>query len=153
MDNRLVMAERISYLGKVELPRGYRNNNPGNIEMNPRNNWKGRIHPDKNTDGRFEQFEDLVFGVRALIILLRDSYIQRQGLNTVPKIIARFAPSHENNTKAYTHQVCQALSVRPSDIISTDRDTMYKLVLAISKHENGYQLITEQIFLHAWSIS
>src|SRR5262245_28843201 len=71
-------------------PRGIRNNNPGNIRLNKNNDWTGKVPADKNTDGSFEQFTDYKYGVRALIILLRN-YING-GKNTITKVFESFAP-------------------------------------------------------------
>ncbi|BDM23053.1 hypothetical protein KMS_R28100 [Pseudomonas sp. LRP2-20] len=35
----------------MSKPRDVRNNNPGNIDFNPRNDWQGQI--GKEPDGRF----------------------------------------------------------------------------------------------------
>ena len=52
------------------LPRGIRNHNPLNIRLNPANRWQGRIEPERNTDGAFEQFEGPVWGLRAGAVLI-----------------------------------------------------------------------------------
>ena len=80
--------------------RGKRNNNPFNIIKNPSNAWLGKIPSDLSNDGRFEQFLDMKYGIRAGLILLR-RYITIYRLDSVSEIIKRFAPESENNTKAY----------------------------------------------------
>lgn len=45
------------------LPRGIRNNNPLNIKIG--NDWKGEV---PNTDGTFEQFESMEYGLRAELL-------------------------------------------------------------------------------------
>lgn len=85
--------------------RGIRNNNPANIRRG--SNWKGLVSflvdPCNNQryyDKSFCQFSSLEFGVRALIVLLR-TYHYKYKLNTIEKIIHRFAPLCENNTYEY----------------------------------------------------
>ena len=82
------------------VPRGIRNNNPLNIRVG--NHWLGEVeHP---SDNEFEQFVCIHYGLRAAFVLLR-RYIERYGLNTIPDIISRWAPSSENNTSAYIEKV------------------------------------------------
>ena len=85
---------------KVE-PRGIRNNNPMNIRKG--NNWKGEKHPQ--TDAAFEQFESMQYGVRAGLKILKNYMTGYNGLaqkaNTIEKMITRWAPPSENNTRSY----------------------------------------------------
>lgn len=114
--------------------RGIRNNNPGNIELTG-DKWVG-LSPTQ-TDGRFAQFTEMRWGVRALAITLKN-YDRKYGLDTVRGIINRWAPSVENNTGAYVNAVAQAVGVSPEATIDLDdRDTMFRLVRAIIAHENG----------------
>ncbi|MEO6498293.1 MAG: hypothetical protein ABIN95_04740, partial [Mucilaginibacter sp.] len=76
----------LSYLGKSGLPRGMKNNNPGNIRRGA-TAWQGKIPLGQNTDGAFEQFTTYVYGIRAMIKNLLSYY--RDGLNTVERIIYR----------------------------------------------------------------
>lgn len=123
-----------SYLGRKDLPRGYRNNNPLNIRINSGNNWQGKLW--RNTDGAFEQFQYVEYGYRAALVLLRN-YI-RSGNNTIQKIITRWAPNNENNTDGYIKRVCTTLDAIPSDTINaTDREQMAHLVYAMAIVENG----------------
>ena len=76
-------------------PLGLRNNNPLNIRFSPRSNWIGQTGENKG----FCVFDSLEHGFRAAFKLL-NNYI-KQGYDTVPKIISRWAPQSENNTTAY----------------------------------------------------
>lgn len=77
--------------------RGIRNNNPANIRHG--NPWKGL--KKNQTDPEFDQFTSTVWGVRALIITLR-TYVTIHKLQTIRKIIERWAPrSDGNNTEGY----------------------------------------------------
>jgi hypothetical protein len=144
----------ISYLGQNNLPRGIRNNNPGNIEQNASNNWRGKVPPSQNTDGRFEQFERMVFGVRAMIKLLRDSYIKRSEFDTIELIVTKYAPSFENDTRAYINAVSRDTGFARNQRLGTDKATIRKLVQAMAKHETGWaRAVSDEMFDAAWSIA
>lgn len=83
------------------------NNNPANIRFSKRNKWVGL----QGCDNGFCKFIDITFGIRALIVILR-RYIKVYKCNDVQKIIERFAPPSENNTRAYVRFVCNYLSTR-----------------------------------------
>ena len=81
--------------------RGQRNNNPLNIRHS-NDKWQGAAATQ--TDKAFVQFETLAYGYRAAWKIL-DSYWlnfsrKREPYN-VSNIIARWAPSAENDTQAY----------------------------------------------------
>lgn len=116
-------------------PRGIRNNNPGNIRLNPRNRWAGQLLG--GTDKDFCQFETMVAGVRALGIILLN-YQMIQGLTTVDRIIGRWAPSGENDTGAYVDACCEDIGAQPGEPINLkDEDELIAMVNAICRHENG----------------
>lgn len=83
----------------MKTPIAVRNNNPLNIRFTPMNNWLGQSGEEKG----FCTFKDLNYGCRAALFLL-NAYIKR-GYDTIPKIISRWAPASENNTKAYIDYV------------------------------------------------
>lgn len=76
------------------MKRGTRNNNPGNIKLTSLS-WRGKVPNSKNTDGIFEQFTEMPYGIRALYRLLV-TYVNRYKLRSVDSIIDRYAPSGEN---------------------------------------------------------
>lgn len=116
-------------------PRGIRNNNPGNIEYNPANNWTGQTGKEL-INGRFATFESMPAGVRALTILLIN-YYERYGLNTVTAIINRWAPSVENDTGSYIAHVSESMGVSPFEVFTLNEENLTNLTAAIIKHENG----------------
>ncbi|WP_086931454.1 hypothetical protein [Agarilytica rhodophyticola] len=120
-------------------PRGIRNNNPGNLVLTAIP-WRGKIPPSRNTDGRFEQFENPIYGIRALFMDLRNDV--RKGTNTIEKLINEFAPSHENNTGAYIMAVANA--VGKSSDVPIDEDDYVPLINAIIRHENGVNPFTDE---------
>lgn len=85
-------------------------NNPANIRNSARNAWKGL----SGYDNGFCEFYDIVYGLRALCVLLR-RYIVCYGLKDVEGIISRFAPPSENNTSNYIRFVRDYLRSRGFD--------------------------------------
>lgn len=78
------------------MTRGLRNNNPANIRRG--SSWVGLCK--EQTDNSFCQFESMEYGIRAFFVLMR-TYHYKYKLNTIEKILHRFAPLSENNTYAY----------------------------------------------------
>ncbi|MGR7527399.1 structural protein [Klebsiella aerogenes] len=131
--------------------RGIRNNNPGNIRWG--DDWKGLVPTGQRTDKSFCQFTSPEYGVRAMVIILRN-YQQKYKLNTVSGIIKRWAPPNENDTQAYINSVAQATGVSPDQQINTyDSRFMMKLLQAIIKHENGEQPYSFDVFVLAISLA
>lgn len=97
-----------SYLNNTSLPRGLRNNNPGNL-VRTSIAWQGKIPHSQNTDSYFEQFTHLPFGIRALMRDLISDY--KKGSDTVVKLITEFAPTFENNTAAYINTVANVAGI------------------------------------------
>lgn len=115
--------------------RGIRNNNPGNIRKSSEN-WQG-LSPDQSGDSSFFVFSSMDYGVRAMVKILR-KYQQSYGLNTVRKIINRWAPPVENKTDAYVAFVAGQMGVGPDDTINVfDGNTAFSLVRAIIAQEVG----------------
>ncbi|WP_347147235.1 hypothetical protein [Proteus vulgaris] len=51
----------------AKIARGERNNNPGNIDYNPRNKWKGLVGIETGVPNpRFCVFESPEYGIRAI---------------------------------------------------------------------------------------
>lgn len=131
----------------VPVSRGIRNNNPGNIRWG--DEWQGLVPKVQRTDKSFCQFVKPEYGIRAMIIILRN-YQRKYGLDTVTGIIKRWAPPNENNTQAYINSVAQATGVNSAQRIDTrDSQFMMKLLQAIIKHENGSQPYGFEMFVRA----
>ncbi len=127
--------------------RGIRNNNPGNIRWG--DEWKGLVLEVQRTDKSFCQFKAPEFGIRAMIIILRN-YQSKYGLKTITGIIKRWAPPNENDTQAYIRSVAQATGTdadKPIDL--TDSRKLFPLLQAIIKHENGTQPYEYDVFIRA----
>lgn len=124
----------------MSATRGVRNNNPGNIDYNKANKWKGQLPPIPAIEARFARFDTPENGIRALTKLLL-TYQNKHGLKTVKAIINRWAPSVENDTAAYVRAVELNTGTRPgAEINLRDPAVMIGFVRAIIHHENaGYE--------------
>ena len=131
-------------------PRGIRNNNPGNL-IKTNIKWKGKVENEKNSDGHFEQFYELKYGIRALIKDLKNDI--QKGKNTLVELISEFAPSHENHTNSYINFVAKEIGVEPNQQLYPSYALFKNLVSAITKMENGKPVITENDFNAAWKIA
>lgn len=124
--------------GGKSLPRGIRNNNPGNL------NFAGQAGATKEggPNGRFAVFGSMQQGVAALVRQI-GLYVGR-GKNTVRSILETYAPSTENNTGAYIAAVANALGIGPDDPLDPSNASQVKgLVRAIVDHENGRGHVSE----------
>ncbi len=133
-------AASLALRGPESLPRGIRNNNPGNIERTkPRTPWQGAVSIDAamSRDSRFEVFRDPIWGIRAIVRTLI-TYQDAHDCDTIAKIVARWAPAHENNVSAYAIQLARAVGIGTGDPIDvTNYRQCSALVRAIVRHENG----------------
>lgn len=115
------------------VPRGIRNNNPGNIEDGP---FARRMPGYAGSDGRFAKFAAPENGSTAIDSLLA-SYGGR-GIDTVGGVINRWAPPTDNNpTSAYAATVAKGMGIDPNAKIDlSDPATRQKLGMLIGKFEN-----------------
>lgn len=119
------------------LPRGIRNNNPGNLRPGPA--WQGVAGLDTAPpDPPYLRFVDPEHGVRALARTLI-SYRERHGIDTLAAVFARWAPVGDgNDPDAYAAVVAQALGqdmATPIDL--RDPVILAALAAAITHQENG----------------
>jgi hypothetical protein len=69
-------------------------------------------------------------------------------LDTIEKIIYEYAPQNENNTGVYITKVCQSVGKCKDDIITwNDKDTIVKIVEAISYVENGVEAVHTDVII------
>jgi hypothetical protein len=124
-----------SFLNNANLTRGLRNNNPGNL-VRTADNWVGKIPHSQSKDGRFEQFKDIKYGVRAMLRDVVNDIIK--GKDTIRKLITEFAPPHENNTLSYINDVSKKVGIAPDDKITVIHSKLLMLLArAIITKENG----------------
>lgn len=127
------------------VTRGVRNNNPGNIDYNPRNQWQGQLAPDPTIEKRFARFDTAENGIRALAKLIlayrgKDGMpgIGSTGIDTVREVISRWAPGVENDTESYIKVVAAGVGAQPNQPIEIRNfRTLIALTTGIIKHENG----------------
>lgn len=127
-----------------KLPRGVRNNNPGNIDFNKANNWVGQTGIETGVPTpRFATFDKPENGIRAIAKLLQTYH--RKGFKTIAAMINRWAPDSENNTIAYIRSVSQKLGIMPTTVLEINVVTLTALVTAIIRHEQGYDPYTPAV--------
>lgn len=142
-------AAGLSFLGRNDLPIGLRNNNPGNIIKSP-TAWKGEIP----SDNRFERFENIVYGVRALMANLRSYYFNRS-LKTISEIINRWAPPIENDTASYVSFVSSHTGIPRDKVFEWNERNVSAISKAIVIVEVGAQyatMIPDSVYFEAWKI-
>lgn len=116
-----------------QLPRGLRNNNPGNL------NFVGQ-YGAKLEDGpnaRFAQFPTMIQGIAALDKQV-GLYLKR-GKNTIDEIMDIYAPkSDKNDTEAYKSYLSKftGLGTR-EEIDPSNTEQIKRLIVGIINHENG----------------
>lgn len=140
-----------SFLNIPGLPRGLRNNNPGNLRVLPNGQkWLGEIDPDP--DG-FSRFSDIAYGLRAMITDIAGD-IMKDGRNTIRKLIYAYAPPYENETEAYINSLAAYTGINPDSVISASKETIDKLIhgqLNIELGANYAAKISPNDFTEAFS--
>lgn len=125
-----------------QLPRGIRNNNPGNIRHGA--NWQGLNPNGRTMDSAFCVFTAPTYGIRALAKVLVN-YKKIYGLNTVRQIISRYAPPNENQTKAYIQSVARQLNVYPDTVIDIEElGVLTVFIKVVIRMENGIQPYSDE---------
>ena len=111
------------------------NNNPGNIRTSP-TNWNGEV---TEPGEEFERFSDMHMGVRASARILR-TYGSKYGIDTINKIIDRYAPPVDNNPNNanYAKHVSTGSGFDVNEKIDlNDPQVLIKLMRPIFQFENG----------------
>jgi hypothetical protein len=128
----------------MQQPRGIRNNNPLNIRRT-QSKWLGEVDSLKGKcDNAFCQFSKLCYGYRAAGKLLQ-TYQTKYKLYVLDKIIGRWAPPCENNTRYYatvvanqmTKELCTPIYVTSLLDLVRDRATLRALLVSMHLVENG----------------
>jgi len=125
-----------------KLPRGLRNNNPGNIRINS-DHFQGEIKPSQ--DSAFKQFQSMAYGYRAMHKMLQN-YKRIRGLKTLREWISRWAPANENHTEAYILYVADFAGISAdAEVDTTDKQLMCDIVAGMSQIENGRKAVMNEI--------
>lgn len=115
------------------LPKGIRNNNPGNIRKSA-DEWEGLS--SRHDDGEFFIFKNPFWGLRALARILIN-YRKRHNIKTIRGVIERWAPGTENDTEAYIKAVAKSTGIDPDRELFLD-PVLPLLIPAIVKQEIGF---------------
>ena len=122
--------------------RSLRNNNPLNIRLG-NSQWKGL--KKMQTDGAFCQFETLKDGWRAAIVLLTSTYFNKYHADTIRKIISRWAPQIENDTRGYIHFVSEWTQIDADEPLGSPSQypgRWMAVALAMAMFEGGLTDVT-----------
>lgn len=132
------------------VPRGVRNNNPGNIIRNGIA-WNGLLTQAQVQNNGWEwdpvfcQFDTADNGLRALAKILM-TYAAK-GIDTIQGLISTFSAT---NQQAYVTNVSAALQVDPGKVINVTQN-IYPIMAAIIQQENGEQPYTTDTLIDAIS--
>lgn len=135
----------IYLLGGVQAwgePRGFRNNNFGNLRAKDAESfkhWPGGIGVDADS---YLVFKRPIDGLRAIVINLK-AYGSKHKIRTVRKVVRRWVKDQtdEREVWAYVDFVAKHLRVHPDNRINLSNPaTLKKLTQAIVKYENGQDL-------------
>lgn len=120
-----------------EPTRGVKNNNPGNIEKNPNNDWRGKI---KGNDPRFETFRTPEEGISAIPKTLR-TYITKRKLTSVDTMIRRWSATDQDSYVRYVENAMHKAGLPTEITDGVDRDKFLRVMTkAIVQFENaGYE--------------
>lgn len=130
------------------ISRGYKNCNPGNIRING-DKFQGEIIPSQ--DKEFKQFETMAYGYRAIFKIL-GNYQRNYKLDTIRKMISRWAPENENDTLAYVMTVSDRSGISPDEPVSADnREMMVRIVAVMSYVENGVEADMSDV-IRGWEL-
>jgi len=131
------------------IPRGIRNNNPGNIKKNDVE-WEGLSAIQ--TDKTFFQFNDPIYGIRALTKILR-TYRNSYNIKNIWGIINRYAPPSENDTESYKNFVKEKTGLNMLEEIKFTVEGYLPVVKAIILMENGEQPYDDEIILQGMHLA
>lgn len=118
-----------------------KNKNPMNIKKLDHDVWEGQIDVDSQGHAVFSSWE---YGVRAAALTLR-AYAEKHNIDTVDKLVNRFAEAKGRKHAVYVLFLCQSLGVESDQKISL-MDYMPMLLRAMSKYESGLDL-PEELFV------
>jgi len=126
---------------QIPATREERLNNPMGVERVAGVTWQGQspYQPDE----RFVSFLGPGWGIRAGVRCLMTA-IDKDGMNTIGKLVDHWAPPNENDTGAYIADICQRCSFPNADAPVTHDSITVKLIQGFIHHENGRCIYTEE---------
>lgn len=127
-------------------PIGIRNNNPLNIRKSSQ-----KFVNEQNSDNAFKKFSSFAYGIRAAIRIIRTYYFNYK-LNTISKIIHRWAPTNENDTASYISVVGKRAHIMPDTIFIWSKDNVLDIVKAMAYVECHVELSKADLE-EAWKLA
>jgi hypothetical protein len=137
------------------LPRGLKNNNPLNIIITS-DKWQGKIPVAQNTDGKFEQFQNILYGYRASIRTLKSYF--NTGRDTIAEITQRWAPAGSgegNNPQNYALRVSNGTGIGVNAQLPFTPEVIVPIVREMAVVENGEAFrnkISDNDIMKAWQL-
>lgn len=123
------------------LPRGIRNNNPGNLQFMGQ---AGAV-PEPGS-GRFARFGSMQQGIAALYRQIQ--LYKSRGINTLAKLAAKYAPPNENDTGAYLSQLVKSTGFGANSALDFSNPAVAESIIrGISRNENGGNYLPSGHFL------
>ena len=105
--------------------------NPGNIRKSS-DLFKGEVRPSSNIN--FKEFKNNEYGYRAMFLIL-STYLKK-GYNTIFSIIARWAPTFENDTADYISFVSNRMKKSANTKLAYNQ--LATLIYYMTWYENGF---------------
>jgi hypothetical protein len=111
--------------------------NPLNLRSSPQK-FIGEVQPSPNPS--FKAFQSFPYGIRAAAKVLL-TYYREYGLNSIDKIIQRWAPTSDgNNTEAYKAAVAASMGIGITDAFRVaDQAELTLLISSMAPQENPVQ--------------
>ncbi len=109
----------------------------------------------QQSDAQFVQFESMEWGWRAAFWLLTRTYYHKYRLFTIRAIVQKWAPTIENNTKAYIHNVSRLTGINPNEPIgipSEQPSRWIALGIAMAIQETGTESLNYFAMLRGWEL-
>lgn len=131
--------------GKAMIPRGIKNNNPGNIRYTG-TKWKGLADPPSDEKG-FCRFVDTFHGLRALCINALSIY--QKGARSLLDFTTAWAPSSDGNEPEEYARFLATRTGTESPRVRfpfTDKAKLAGLAKAVTSFENGMNPYTNHYF-------
>ncbi len=74
------------------------------------------------------------------------------GLNTLRKVIKRYAPGSENPTNAYINFVSKKTSIHPERALNFSKEQVKRIIIAMAEFENGRIAVNADDFEEGWEL-
>ena len=87
-------------------------------------------------DPEFETFDKMEHGIRAMAVLIIN--YSKEGIDTISKIVNRYAPPSENPTNAYVTNVADRTGFDPDAVLDLhQKDDLLAVVKGMCDQEQG----------------